>query len=342
MSAAVRAAEAGLRVIVVAPSLGDGAPPASMRSGGHVLRGYALSAADLIERLGRDDAAEAFDFTTRAVRAMLDDGATTTGSYLLHDERAGGRLEDELEAVVALSGAGIEAVSGADAERRCGARATRGGFFDPVSGFVAAEAWLDRLLRRAAAAGVELRQGAVGALKEEGDGVHATLKDDARVVARRVLAAAGGATGSLAPKIGGMTPLRTTLHVFTFDADPLELPSICIESGAPEYVWATNNELRYGVRADPQPDHLELSALLERRFGSLSTRLVVARSDLIWAPRNLMPSLTAEGAIWGLTGFEGHGVALAHSLGGLCGAAAAEEGSAIEELRRFAELFGRG
>lgn len=337
LSAAAAAARGGAEATLVSETLATSAACASARSGGHVIRGFAKPAADLIDALGADDATELFAASTEAVEALLSrPDAVGTGSTLCDDAGRPDGSAAEAAAIAQLTGASIARLSTSDVAERTGARGVSGGLFDPVGGFVAADALHRTLFEEAAAAGARLVVGRVARVDETG----ATTSEGARLQAERVVVAAGGAGATLTGAgAGAAEPARTTLYVCAVEGDAAETPSVCVEDAEPEYLWARAGELRFGVRAPELLSPDALTRRIERRLGPCRPRLREIRSDWIFKTPSGLPTLWIDGSAAGVSGFGGHGVALSCWLGGLLGGWAAGDDRAVERATRLKDLL---
>ena len=334
LSAALHAAQAGMRVVVLeAQRVGWGA---SGRNGGQAGRGLNWSQARLEARLGARTARGIWDLCDAAVRltgdlaerhapgAMQGSGiVSAAGDAREYDARA-----REAEALNARYGAGVEVLGPSDLSGMTGSTAHHGGLLDPQGKYLNPLAYSLGLARAARSAGAAIHERSeVTAIAE---GVVSTA--GARVRARRVLLAGNGYAAGLAARTASrVLPINNYIAVTAplGERAPMKRRVAVADSRfVVNYFWQSRDgRLVYGGgesygRRFPRDIRAKVRANLARTYPDLSdVDLTHAWGGTLAVTATRLPYVSeiADG-FYAAGGYSGHGLALA----GMAGKAVAE------------------
>jgi gamma-glutamylputrescine oxidase len=336
---ALSLAEQGLRVrLHEAREVASGA---SGRNGGFALRGGAMPYDVARRELGRDAAAELWALTERALARMQElagDAFRPTGSLrLAADDAERAELEAE-HAALREDGFAAEwrETAGAPLAR------FRGAIFHPPDGSLHPARWVRRLADRAAAAGVEVREGSpVSAL---GD-----LEAD-----RVVIATDGYTRGLVAELDAAIRPTRgQVLATEPLGGRPFPLPHYA-RGGYDYWQQLPDGRLVAGGRRDTTLERewtaeeattpeiqSQLERLVEDLLGELP-RITHRWAGIFGTTSDLLPlvgELPSRPGVWVAAGYSGHGNVLGLACGELVAAAIAGRRDSVLDLVEPARLL---
>jgi glycine/D-amino acid oxidase-like deaminating enzyme len=352
LSAARTLARRGARVAVLERErIGAGA---SGRNGGFVLPGFQVGLADLADRAGDTRAAELFQWSLDAIRALeavIEDDAIACdyvrcGSLNLA-ARAGHRrmLETEAECLDRLAGYRTVLLEQDALADEIGSSRYHGGLLDPSAGALHPWRYVRGLAAAARRAGASLHEDTEVTALERGAGGHFARTTRGSVRAAEVLVATEGYTGAafgwirrrvvpvgsyivataplaadlaarLVPRARVLFDSRRLLHYFRLSPD---------------------GRMVFGGRVAMTSLGTERAArVLGKAMRTVFPALAAAPVDFAWSgrvgfTRDLLPHAGRVGGVHYALGYGGHGVALATWLGGRTGDAIAG-GAPIPEL----------
>jgi gamma-glutamylputrescine oxidase len=343
MSAALAAAEAGARVVLLeAETIAFGA---SGRNGGQLIPGLRWTARELIAAFGPERAKAIHGLALEAVIRVKDRIARHSIACDLaqghleaaHKPSHFAQMRDEVELLTTRFGrTGLELVAPADVRRYVATDAYHGGVFDSDGGHFHPLNYLLGLATAALAAGATIHEHSrVTAIDDDGSAVRVTT-GQSHVTAEQAILAADAWTGDIVPALGRFTvplmnyvvataPLgnrgrellptnaaiadsRFVLNYFRLSAD-----GRLIFGGGERYRSAAPRDIGAFVRPH-----------ITRLFPELSTvPIEYGWGGTVSVTMNRLPQIGRRGKILYAHGFSGHGALLTTLAGELLAEAAA-------------------
>ncbi|MCR9069351.1 MAG: FAD-binding oxidoreductase [Rhodobacteraceae bacterium] len=349
LSAALHMARAGRRVVVLeAQRVGFGA---SGRNGGQVLAGQRVDQRTLEARVGRDDARRLFGMSLDSValvRALIDEGRIACdwrdgAAHMAWTRRGADAIRAEADHLRSAYGYDrLEVITAADAGRIVNTEVYAGGILDHGSGHLNPLAFALGLARMAGAAG--------GVIHERSrvtriDGTTA-ITGTGQVHADHLILACNGYLGRLHP---GVAARVMPINNFIIATDPLPdgtaLRAPCAVADdrfvVNYYRMTPDNRLlfgggeSYGYRFPS-----DIAALVRKPLTETFPYLADVPISHAWGgtlaiTASRMPHVARPApGLWSVSGYSGHGVALATLAGRLIAEAIAGDTAALDVFAR--------
>jgi glycine/D-amino acid oxidase-like deaminating enzyme len=257
----------GASVIVLSNQEQPTSSSASASTGGHILPGFELSNADLIERYGLTDARRLFDFTCDGARHLIGSSrhAVPMQTFVgITDTADVPMLKREIEALAQL-GHRVSRLDKSNAPA-AGLGGCVGGYIETETGLLRGEQRVAELHDTARSLGVRFVQAEVVSV-DPADGLVLIDANSHQVTARTAIIAAGENIPALMGQSDEICTEITTS--FRFDApDGTPDMAACQSDSEPEYYWVHGGELRFGIRATPAPAFETAIERIMHRFGA--------------------------------------------------------------------------
>lgn len=335
LSAALHLAQAGLDVCVLeAQRVGFGA---SGRNGGQVGTGHNLDQMELEELVGLDDAKKLWSIAWDAVQLVRDLTADMPGTHFqdgnIHACHRGRFVPNDHRSVHHLQEVyghtKLRTLNRDEMRDMVGSRFYFGGSIDTHAGHVEPLAYCLGLARKARAAGAKIHEGSRVTRIDRGDPavVHT---DQAQVAANHILLACNGYIGDLEPDIAARV---MPINSFIAATEPLDETTrngiirgtACVHDSkfvVNYFRFSPDNRLLFGGRESYTYRFFDdIAEAVRRPLETVFPQLKGVRLDYGWGGTlgitlSRMPHFTRLSPnILSVSGFSGHGVALA-SMGG--------------------------
>jgi glycine/D-amino acid oxidase-like deaminating enzyme len=341
LSAARRLALSGASVLVVdGESVGWGA---SSRNGGQVLTGLRLDAVTLVNRYGEGQARELFDASERAIanlRTLLAEehiecGFERVGHVQAAWKPAHFRSFGEEQAILArVFDHEVRLVERSRQRTEVGSDAYHGLLIDERSAALNPAQYVLGLAAAARRRGACIVSGAsVGQIARNPAG-WSVETSAGRVVARDVLVATNGYTGSATPLVRRrLVPVGSYIiatQCLTESQALALLPTRRMAFDSKHFLYyfrvTSDRRLLFGGRAEFTPPDAQsirrAAAILRRGMATVFPELASVRIDYVWGgnvafARDQLPHAGRIGGLHFAGGYGGHGIALSTELGDL-------------------------
>ncbi|MFC3098993.1 NAD(P)/FAD-dependent oxidoreductase [Alteraurantiacibacter palmitatis] len=358
LSAALHAAEAGFSVVLLeAERIGFGA---SGRNGGQMIPGLRWSAADLVQKFGRDSARSLLQLANLAgdrVRSRINRHGIACDLKSGHFQAAAKpshleAMKREVELLHDLLGyESARIVDRAGVQAYVGSAIYYGGLYDADGGHLHPLNYALGLAQAALDAGVRIFEDSRARAVEDGARVAVTT-DSGRVVADFGVLACDTAMGEIDPQLGRMTMPVANYNVATVPLGP-DVAAALIPTGAAVadsrfvlnyYRLSADNRLIFGggekYTPAPPPDiPAFVRPYLEQVFPQLAgVQIDYGWGGLVGVSFNRLPQMGRRGNVFHAHGWSGHGVLLTTLAGELI--AEAMRGTA-ERFDLLADLPGK-